>query len=76
MRADPDCEAPPEICDNGIDDNGNGLVDCEDPQCDGFMDGACSTGLPGICAEGTLVCQNGGQVCDQNQPAGDRGSVQ
>ena len=24
-----------EICDNEIDDNGNGLVDCEDPECDG-----------------------------------------
>ncbi len=51
--ADPDCAAPPEVCDNGVDDNGNGLVDCEDPQCDGFMDGACSTGLPGVCADGT-----------------------
>ena len=22
-----------EICDNGIDDNGDGLIDCQDPQC-------------------------------------------
>ena len=71
--ADPDCAAPPEVCDNGVDDNGNGLIDCADPQCDGFMDGACSTGLPGICADGTNVCQNGGQVCNQNQPAGTEG---
>ena len=71
--ADPDCAAPPEICDNGVDDNGNGLVDCADPQCDGFVDGACATGLPGICADGTFVCQNGGQVCQQNQGAGTEG---
>jgi|GEM_PF-6671092 len=25
--------AIPEICDNGIDDNGNGLIDCDDPSC-------------------------------------------
>jgi hypothetical protein len=24
-----------EICDNGIDDDGNGLIDCEDPKCAG-----------------------------------------
>ena len=71
--ADTDCEELPEICDNGVDDNFNGLVDCEDAQCDGFTDGACSTGLPGICADGTNVCQNGGQVCNQNQPAGTEG---
>jgi len=29
------CEAPcQEICDNGIDDDGNGFVDCEDDACD------------------------------------------
>ena len=72
--ADPDCTEPdPEICDNGIDDNGNGLVDCEDPQCDGFVDGACATGEPGICADGTFVCQNLTQVCEQNQQAGTEG---
>ncbi len=71
--ADPDCAAPPEICDNGVDDNGNGLIDCADPQCDGFQDGACATGNPGICADGTFVCQNLGQVCEQNQPAGIEG---
>jgi len=26
---------PPEVCDNGVDDNGNGQVDCEDPGCQG-----------------------------------------
>ena len=30
VLTDPDCT---EICDNGIDDNGNGLVDSDDPYC-------------------------------------------
>ncbi|MDP5081955.1 MAG: T9SS type A sorting domain-containing protein [Winogradskyella sp.] len=29
-----------EICDNGIDDDGDGLIDCEDPSCSGF--GSCA----------------------------------
>ena len=28
-----------EICDNGIDDDGDGLIDCQDPSCSGF--GSC-----------------------------------
>lgn len=28
-----------EICDNGIDDDGDGLIDCEDPSCSGY--GSC-----------------------------------
>ncbi|MGR3309663.1 MAG: hypothetical protein ACUZ77_02710 [Candidatus Brocadiales bacterium] len=27
------CSAPIEICDDGIDNDGDGLVDCEDPDC-------------------------------------------
>lgn len=27
-----------EICDNGIDDDGDGLIDCEDPSCSGYGD--------------------------------------
>jgi hypothetical protein len=72
---DPDCSAPQETCDNGVDDNGNGLIDCADPQCEGFTDGACDTGSSGICAAGTNVCQNGSQVCVQNQPAGTEGPL-
>jgi len=31
----PPCEEPPqqEICDNGIDDDADGLIDCKDPDC-------------------------------------------
>jgi hypothetical protein len=44
--SDPKCEGKPqcitpgqEICNNGIDDNDNGLIDCADPQC--FNDPFC-----------------------------------
>ncbi|MEM5563770.1 T9SS type A sorting domain-containing protein [Psychroserpens sp. AS72] len=33
-----------EICDNGIDDDGDGLIDCEDPSCSGF--GNCAVVTP------------------------------
>ncbi|MFP4844927.1 DUF6923 family protein [Winogradskyella sp. PE311] len=33
-----------EICDNGIDDDGDGLIDCEDPSCSGF--GMCEVIVP------------------------------
>ena len=33
-----------EICDNGIDDDGDGLIDCEDPSCSGF--GMCDVIAP------------------------------
>ena len=31
----PTAPVPQEICDNGIDDDGDGLIDCEDPACSG-----------------------------------------
>lgn len=34
----PTAPVPQEICDNGIDDDGDGLVDCEDPSCSGYGD--------------------------------------
>ncbi|WP_298892878.1 T9SS type A sorting domain-containing protein [uncultured Psychroserpens sp.] len=33
-----------EICDNGIDDDGDGLIDCEDPSCSGY--GECAVITP------------------------------
>jgi hypothetical protein len=33
-----------EICDNGIDDDGDGLIDCEDPSCASF--GTCAVAEP------------------------------
>ncbi|WP_422107103.1 DUF6923 family protein [Winogradskyella sp.] len=35
----PTAPVPQEICDNGIDDDGDGLIDCEDPSCSGY--GSC-----------------------------------
>ena len=34
-----DPTAEPEICDDGIDNSGNGLIDCADSECDGFVYG-------------------------------------
>ena len=43
-----------EICDNGIDDDGDGLIDCEDPSCSGY------TGCPVIAAKSTSSGNEGG----------------
>lgn len=69
--ADANCQADAEICDNNIDDNNDGLVDCADPQCDGFVGqpGSCTTSLPGICAAGTTSCDLGETFCDQDTQA-------
>ncbi|WP_019386509.1 DUF6923 family protein [Algibacter luteus] len=32
----PSAAVPQEDCDNGIDDDGDGLIDCEDPSCSGY----------------------------------------
>ena len=38
-----------EICDNGIDDDGDGLVDCLDPDCIDDEDACPAFGFPGSC---------------------------
>lgn len=50
------CKSGPtvEICNNGVDDNGNGLIDCADPQCTGsqYCGGpVCTSGIDvfGLC---------------------------
>ncbi len=53
-----------EVCD-GKDNNCNGQVDENNPG----GGGNCSTGKLGVCAAGTLKCQNGGVVCTQNVSA-------
>ncbi|WP_296311098.1 ice-binding family protein [Winogradskyella sp. UBA3174] len=42
-----------EICDNGIDDDGDGLIDCEDPSCSGF-------GICDVIASPTSSSNSGG----------------
>ena len=46
----PDAGTPVEACDNGVDDDGDDLRDCADPDCDGQS-----------CQPGGLTC--GGGVC-------------
>ncbi|WP_397364622.1 DUF6923 family protein [Olleya sp. R77988] len=46
-----------EICDNGIDDDGDGLIDCEDPSCSGF--GSCDVIAPPTTANDGGLESNG-----------------
>jgi hypothetical protein len=57
----PTVERPAEICDNGIDDSRNGLVDCDDPAC--AEDPAC---LP----DDLLVFTGSGGAIPDNTPIG------
>ena len=54
-----------ETC-NGIDDDCDGTPDDGNPG----GGGGCATGLQGVCASGTLTCQNAVIVCVQNQQSG------
>ncbi len=59
-------------CFDGIDNDGDGLMDCADNDCAGVTNGACATGQPGICSTGTLTCQGGAEVCAaDNQPGAE-----
>lgn len=42
----------PEICDNGLDDDGDGLVDCEDPDCTASE----TCGVSGVIYGSTYAC--------------------
>ena len=53
-------------CFDGIDNDEDGLTDCEDPDCDRAQNGTCDTGLPGICRPGTLICVAGSEQCVPN----------
>ncbi len=44
---------PPENCSNGIDDDLDGLTDCEDPDCIGDPDCVCSAVISLSCSQGT-----------------------
>ncbi len=60
--------AQTEICDNGVDDDGDGLVDCEDPDCFGephCLPAECSASwvywrAPEVCPEGSVCAFTGG----------------
>ena len=61
-----------EICDNGIDDDGDGLLDSADPDCQSFD---CSTGLGcplGFTCNEAAICIS---HCDNGHWDGDEGDV-
>ncbi|MCA9538993.1 MAG: thrombospondin type 3 repeat-containing protein, partial [Myxococcales bacterium] len=55
----------PEQC-NGLDDDCDGTVDDGNPG----GGGGCLTGQPGVCAQGTRACVQGGLICQPNTPGG------
>jgi hypothetical protein len=74
--ANPGCATLPESetsCFDGIDDDGDGLPDCSDPDCDAAIGGTCDTDLAGVCATGTLSCREGNEACSPDQPPAPEG---
>ncbi|MGA0173526.1 MAG: S8 family serine peptidase, partial [Phycisphaerales bacterium] len=69
------CTPVQEICDNGIDDDGDGLIDCDDPDCAAFpgctKSGFCGDPQSGDCCEenGTPFCSDA--VCCEAVCAAD-----
>jgi hypothetical protein len=55
-------------CFDGADNDGDGMTDCADPDCEGATDGSCNTGLPGICSTGITTCQNETSACVPDDP--------
>jgi MYXO-CTERM domain-containing protein len=53
-----DEDAVPEICDNGIDDDCDGLIDGQDPDC-----GVCTPGEERPCGHDLGECRQGRQMC-------------
>lgn len=52
----PTAPVPQEICDNGLDDDGDGLIDCDDPSCSGVA--SCPVQEAGSGNQGGLESNN------------------
>ena len=65
QREDPDCGGLETDCTNGLDDDGNGLVDCGDENC--AYTPSC---WPAVCGDGIL---DPGEECDDGNTASDDG---
>jgi N-acetylneuraminic acid mutarotase len=50
-------------CFDGLDNDGDGDIDCADSDCNGATSGSCDTGQLGICAAGTNTCTAGAASC-------------
>ena len=66
LTCKPNLAPSAETCDN-IDNDCDGTVDENNPG----GGAACATGLPGVCAAGTMKCQGGSLTCAPNVPAGN-----
>lgn len=74
------CIPTAEVCDDGVDNDCDELIDCDDSDCVGEdicltcipdETQSCDTGLDGICAAGTQTCaatENWGECVQDNQP--------
>ena len=65
LECEQDVAASAETCD-GLDNNCDGTTDEGNPG----GGGACSTGLNGVCAAGTMTCSGGSLSCAQDVVAG------
>ncbi len=66
-----ECSAVSEICDNNIDDDGDDLIDCDDPNCTPFNISVTPIfPLPPACDDGQIAINAGGQNLEYNITGG------
>jgi hypothetical protein len=56
------CES--KHCGDGIDNDGDGSIDCDDDDCEGQSAGTCAAGTGACRSTGNLICTNHVKVCD------------